>query len=80
MVMVNGEKIKSLGNFITIRELDRPTDPMAVRLFVLQAQYRKPIDFTDEAVFSANTHQGRYFWLPVRFLAEKREQRRASPL
>jgi len=27
---------------------------MAVRLFVLQAQYRKPIDFTDEAVFSAN--------------------------
>jgi len=31
-------------------ELDRPTDPMAVRLFVLQAQYRKPIDFTDEAV------------------------------
>jgi len=26
---------------ITIRELlDRPTDPMAVRLFVLQAQYR----------------------------------------
>jgi len=59
--------------FITIRELlDRPTDPMAVRLFVLQAQYRKPIDFTDEAVFSANngwnTLKG-YFWLPVRFPA-----------
>jgi len=27
-------------------------DLMAVRLFVLQAQYRKPIDFTDEVVFS----------------------------
>jgi cysteinyl-tRNA synthetase len=55
MVTVNGEKMsKSLGNFITIRELlDRPTDPMAVRLFVLQAQYRKPIDFTNEAIASA---------------------------
>jgi len=31
----------------------RPTDPMAVRLFVLQAQYRKPIDFTDEAMAAA---------------------------
>ncbi|MGL5924356.1 DALR domain-containing protein, partial [Chroococcidiopsis sp.] len=51
----NGEKMsKSLGNFITIRELlDRPTDPMAVRLFVLQAHYRKPIDFTDDAIAAA---------------------------
>ncbi len=55
MVTVDGEKMsKSLGNFITIRELlDRPTDPMAVRIFVLQAQYRKPIDFTDEAIAAA---------------------------
>jgi cysteinyl-tRNA synthetase len=45
---------KSLGNFITIRDLlDRPVDPMAVRLFVLMAQYRKPIDFTDEAIEAA---------------------------
>ncbi|HEY9875495.1 MAG TPA: cysteine--tRNA ligase [Candidatus Obscuribacterales bacterium] len=56
MVTVNGEKMsKSLGNFITIRELlDRPTDPMAVRLFVLMAQYRKPIDFTQEAIAAAD--------------------------
>ncbi len=55
MVTVEGEKMsKSLGNFITIRELlDRPTDPMAVRLFVLMAQYRTPIDFSDEAIASA---------------------------
>ena len=55
MVTVDGEKMsKSLGNFTTIRELlDRPTDPMAVRLFVLQAQHRKQIDFTAEAIFSA---------------------------
>ncbi|RCJ30553.1 cysteine--tRNA ligase [Nostoc minutum NIES-26] len=55
MVKVDGEKMsKSLGNFTTIRDLlDRGVDPMAVRLFVLMAQYRTPIDFTDEAIASA---------------------------
>ncbi|MGB5960681.1 MAG: cysteine--tRNA ligase [Coleofasciculaceae cyanobacterium] len=55
MVKVEGEKMsKSLGNFITIRDLlDRPVDPMAVRVFVLMAQYRKPIDFSDDALESA---------------------------
>lgn len=55
MVKVDGEKMsKSLGNFTTIRELlDRGVDPMAVRLFILQAQYRKPVDFTEEAIEAA---------------------------
>jgi cysteinyl-tRNA synthetase len=57
MVNVGGEKMsKSLGNFTTIRALlDSPEgpDPLALRLFVLQAQYRKPIDFTAEAIAAA---------------------------
>ncbi|MBE9223083.1 cysteine--tRNA ligase [Cyanobacterium stanieri LEGE 03274] len=54
MVKVEGEKMsKSLGNFITIRELLEQYEPMAVRLFVLQANYRKPIDFTKDAMESA---------------------------
>jgi cysteinyl-tRNA synthetase len=63
MVNIDGEKMsKSLGNFTTIRQLlDEPLemlggdrfDPMALRLFVLQAQYRKPIDFTAEAIIAA---------------------------
>lgn len=56
-VTVNGEKMsKSLGNFTTIRDLldsEGGPEPMALRLFVLQAQYRKPIDFTPEAIASA---------------------------
>lgn len=56
-VNVNNQKMaKSLGNFTTIRNLlDSATglEPMALRLFVLQAHYRKPIDFTDQAVTSA---------------------------
>ncbi|MGF1480597.1 MAG: cysteine--tRNA ligase [Cyanophyceae cyanobacterium] len=56
MVKVGGEKMsKSLGNFITIRDLLDRVDPMAVRLFILQAHYRKPIDFTEEALQAA-TH------------------------
>lgn len=57
MVNVGGVKMsKSLRNFTTIRELlDAPNapEPMAIRLFVLQAAYRKPIDFTEESITSA---------------------------
>jgi cysteinyl-tRNA synthetase len=57
MVNVDGEKMsKSLGNFTTIRGLlDAPNapDPMAVRLFTLQAHYRKPIDFTKDGIAAA---------------------------
>ena len=54
MVNVNGEKMsKSLGNFTTIRELLDKYDSMAVRLFILQAQYRKPVDFNDKALTGA---------------------------
>ena len=56
MVNVNGEKMsKSLKNFTTIRDLlERGTSPMALRYFVLTVNYRKPLDFTDEALKSAS--------------------------
>ncbi|MEM9979523.1 MAG: cysteine--tRNA ligase, partial [Cyanobacteria bacterium P01_D01_bin.2] len=57
MVNVNGEKMsKSLGNFTTIRQLLDAEDglhSMALRLFLCQAQYRKPVDFTADAIASA---------------------------
>ncbi len=55
-VTINAEKMsKSLGNFTTIRALlDSGVDPMAVRLLMLQAQYRKPLDFTPLAVEAAS--------------------------
>jgi cysteinyl-tRNA synthetase len=57
MVNVGGEKMsKSLGNFTTIRDLlDAPDgpDPMALRLFLLQGHYRKPVDFTAESITAA---------------------------
>jgi len=57
MVNVGGEKMsKSLGNFTTIRALlESGTSAMTLRLFVLQAHYRKPLDFTAEALAAAAT-------------------------
>ncbi|MCP9791079.1 cysteine--tRNA ligase [Vulcanococcus limneticus Candia 3F8] len=57
MVNVGGQKMsKSLGNFTTIRALlDSGVSPMTLRLFVLQAHYRKPLDFTAEALEAAAT-------------------------
>ena len=46
-----GEKMsKSLGNIISIKEIFENTTPTILRLFYLQAHYRSPIDFTDNAI------------------------------
>ena len=57
MVNVGGTKMsKSLGNFTTIRALlDSGVSAMTLRLFVLQAHYRKPLDFTAQALEAAST-------------------------
>ena len=57
MVNVGGQKMsKSLGNFTTIRALlESGISAMTLRLFVLQAHYRKPLDFTADALDAAAT-------------------------
>lgn len=48
---VRGEKMsKSLGNFMTIRELLERYEPDVFRLFVLSTHYRNPIDFSEKAL------------------------------
>ncbi|MGA7937794.1 MAG: cysteine--tRNA ligase [Kovacikia sp.] len=55
-INMDGEKMsKSLGNFRLTRDLLETYHPMAFRLFVLQAHYRKPIDFTPEGLESAES-------------------------
>ncbi len=64
MVTVNGQKMgKSLGNFITLKQLfsgehetlSRAYDPLAVRQLVLNSHYRSPIDFSDAALTAAQS-------------------------
>ncbi|MDE6653470.1 MAG: cysteine--tRNA ligase [Muribaculaceae bacterium] len=62
MITINGKKMgKSLGNFITLEEfftgshplLSQPYSPMTIRFFILQAHYGGTLDFSNEALQSA---------------------------
>ncbi len=62
MITINGKKMgKSYGNFITLEELFNGThpllqkaySPMTIRFFILQAHYRSTLDFSNEALQSA---------------------------
>ena len=47
-VRVDNEKMsKSLGNFFTVREILKRYDPEVVRFFIIRAQYRSPLNYSD---------------------------------
>ncbi|MGQ0511435.1 MAG: cysteine--tRNA ligase [Betaproteobacteria bacterium] len=47
-VRVDDEKMsKSLGNFFTIREILKLYDPEVLRFFIVRAQYRSPLNYSD---------------------------------
>ncbi len=62
MITINGQKMaRSLGNFILLDQLfsgkhpllQQAYSPMTVRFFMLQAHYRSPVDFSNEALQAA---------------------------
>ncbi len=62
LITINGQKMgKSLGNFITLDELfsgthpllEKAYSPITIRFFILQAHYRSPLDFSNEALQAA---------------------------
>lgn len=62
MVTINGKKMgKSAGNFITLDQLftgenevlEQAYSPMTIRFFILQAHYRSPLDFSNDALKAA---------------------------
>jgi len=56
LLMYEGRKMsKSLGNFEPIDSLLRRHDPQAIRLLFLQTGYRKPMNFTEDALIAATT-------------------------
>ena len=62
-VVVNGEKMsKSLGNFFTVRQLrDEGLSGEAMRLTLLSAHYRQPLDFTREKVAESKSQLDRLY-------------------
>lgn len=62
LITINGQKMsKSLNNFITLYELfsgnnsllQKAFSPITVRFFILQAHYRSPLDFSNDALLAA---------------------------
>ena len=61
---VKGEKMsKSLGNFITIKELSEKYPLEVFRFFVLSTHYRSPIDFSAKILEQANNSLNRIYKL-----------------
>ena len=55
-VTIRDEKMsKSLGNFLTIREILQKYDAEVLRLFIFSAHYRSPIDFNENALQDAQS-------------------------
>ena len=51
---IDGTKMsKSLGNFFTVRDITAQYDPMVLRLFMLSAHYRQPLNFSREVMDQA---------------------------
>ncbi len=64
MLNLRGEKMaKSTGHVVTLLESLERWDPLAVRLFYLRTHYRKPLDFSEEALddAEASLHRLRAF-------------------
>lgn len=61
-VMVNQEKMsKSLGNFMTLREVMKTVSADTLRLFYLMSHYRSPVDFEQQGLDSAKRSAERLF-------------------
>ena len=52
---------KSTGNILTIREVLRRFDPVALRLYVLTTHYRNPIEFSEDALAEAQRSVDRIY-------------------
>ena len=61
-VTIKDEKMsKSLGNFLTIRDVLAQYDPEVLRLFIFSTQYRNPLDFTETALRDAQSGLDRMY-------------------
>ena len=81
MITIDGKKMgKSYNNFITLPQffageherLERGYSPMTIRFFILQAHYRSTVDFSNEALQSAEKGLARLMdgWKALKRLKE----------
>ena len=77
-INVDNQKMsKSLNNFFTVRDIAKEYDLEAVRLFMLSAHYRSPINFSKDQIEAANASLNRLYTArnSLRFHIENAEDR-----
>lgn len=77
-INVDNQKMsKSLNNFFTVRDISKEFDLEAVRLFMLSAHYRSPINFSREQIEAANASLNRLYTArnSLQFQKENGEER-----
>ncbi|MGD0917268.1 MAG: cysteine--tRNA ligase [Thermodesulfobacteriota bacterium] len=61
-VNINKEKMsKSLGNFLTLKEIFKAWHPEVIRLFLLSHHYRSPLDYSEDSLNEARTGLDRFY-------------------
>ncbi|MBB3172996.1 cysteinyl-tRNA synthetase [Endobacter medicaginis] len=62
MLLVDGEKMsKSLGNFLTIRDILARAPAEAIRLLLMRTHYRSVLDFSDAGLIEARRELDRFY-------------------
>ena len=77
-ININNEKMsKSAGNFFTVRDIAKEFDLEAVRMFMLSAHYRSPINFSRELIEQAASSLERLYIArdQLKFLLTSAEER-----
>jgi len=85
-VNINREKMsKSLGNFFTIQEIFEKSPPYGekmvaetIRFFLLSTHYRRPVDFSDEALKTAKAGLDNFYTMFVK-LSESSRKKNSRP-
>ncbi len=81
-INVDNQKMsKSLNNFFTVRDISKEYDLEAVRLFMLSAHYRSPINFSRDQIEAANASLNRLYTARdhLRFQIENAEEKVPTP-
>ena len=80
-ININNEKMsKSKGNFFTVRDIAKKYDLEVVRMFMLMAHYRSPVNFSDELLTQAKNALERLYTakFQMQYLLERCEDKAPS--
>ena len=81
MLTLNGTKMsKSLGNFLTVRDVLKLAPAEAIRMLLLRAQYSQTLDFTETALLECKRDMDRFYRALERTPAEPAAEIPASVL